>query len=226
MKKISFLMAVLIVAIACKHTLPDPIDPGNPGTGSGRPCNVDSVYFTNDILPILNSNCAMSGCHDAITHKDDVELTGYNKIRKEVDPGRASESKLYKVLIEKIDKRMPPLPMAALSPAQITMIRTWINQGAKNNSCDRCDTTNSKYSTAIAPIILLRCQGCHNATNVGGGIDLSSYQGAAAVAVNGKLYGSVNHGTGYSPMPKAGPKMPACEITQIKKWVDSGAPNN
>ena len=230
MKKISFLMCLFFLAtifwIACKHTLPEPLDPGNPTNGSGRQCNVDSVYFTNDILPLLGSNCAMSGCHDATSRQNGVVLTNYTNIMKEVDAGRASNSKLYKILIEKDQDRMPPLPKSALTADQLAKIRTWINQGAKNNYCDRCDTTNSKFSTAISPILQSRCQGCHNPSNLSGGIDLSTYPGAASVGLNGKLYGTVNHTTGYSPMPKSANKIPDCEIKQIKKWIDAGVPNN
>jgi hypothetical protein len=46
------------------------------------------------------------------------------------------------------------------------------------------------------------------------------------VAQNGKLYGAVNHSPGYSPMPKGGTKLSACNISKIKAWIDGGSLNN
>ena len=42
-------------------TIDNPIDT----TPTGTPCDPDVVYFSKDILPLLRSNCAKSGCHDA-----------------------------------------------------------------------------------------------------------------------------------------------------------------
>jgi hypothetical protein len=214
----------LILGAGCRHKLPDPPLPS--GVNMGGPCSADSVYFVNEILPIISSNCAMAGCHDAITRKEGVELTGYNSIRKEVSPGNSSNSKLYEVLIKHGNERMPPSPKPPLSQEQITKIRVWIDQGARYNYCDRCDTVDCKYSTAVSRIIQTRCLGCHNPNNLNGSVDLSSYSSTAGYALNGKLYGSISHTAGYFPMPKNASKMPDCEITQIKKWIDSGAPNN
>ena len=44
----------------------DPIDTsGGGGTVIVHPCSPDSVYFEQQLLPIIQSNCAVSGCHDA-----------------------------------------------------------------------------------------------------------------------------------------------------------------
>ena len=61
--------------------------------------------------------------------------------------------------------------MPAWTTEQITKLRTWINQGARNNACDRCDTTDYKFSTAIKPLLQNKCQGCHNPASKGGNID-------------------------------------------------------
>ena len=122
--------------------------------------------------------------------------------------------------------RMPPPPRIPITSAQLALIQKWISQGAKNNVCDACDTSSFKYATSIQPLIQNKCVGCHNSASLGGGIDLSSYAAVKAVAVNGKLFGSVNWATGFSPMPKGGVKSPVCEITQIKKWIDAGSLNN
>lgn len=122
---------------------------------------------------------------------------------------------------------MPPPPMPAFTSAQKALIQKWINQGAKNNSCiASCDTAVFTYALAVKPIMDAKCTGCHNPTNLGGNIDLSTYNAVRVVALNNKLYGSVAHQTGYSPMPKNSAKLSDCEIRQIQKWIAAGSLNN
>lgn len=231
----ALLFSALVFFEACKHEIPVIPGGGNNGgggTGGGGSqtpdytCSPDTVYFENTIAPLIASSCAMTGCHDNVTHADGVRLTNYSQIVQYVRPGNAANSKLYKVMIETGGDRMPPPPNAAMTPAQLLAVQKWINQGAKNNACNECDTTDFKYSTAIQPIIQNKCQGCHNPNSLGGGIDLSTYAAVKVTALNGKLYGSVNWAAGYSPMPKNANKLPSCEITQIKKWIDAGSLNN
>lgn len=223
------LIALVLLMNACRHELFDQIPPG---AGAGNPpptssCSPDTAYFINDIMPIISSNCTMSGCHDNITHADGVNLTTYGNIIRYVVPGNAADSKLYKMLIKTGDERMPPPPMQPLTAAQIALIQKWINQGAKNNNCiGQCDTTVFTYSGAVKPIIDRKCVGCHNPANLGGNIDLSTYNAVKNVALNGKLYGSVAQQPGYAPMPKNGIKLSDCEIRQIQKWIAAGSLNN
>ncbi len=234
--KFSAVITSVIIAAAilysCKHEIPQPNDSGLPGGVSGIPgsvgrsCSTDSVYFANNIFPLISSTCAMTGCHDAVSHADGVVLTSYNNVMKYVLAGNASNSKLYKVIIRTDNERMPPPPAPAWTTEQKAALQKWINQGAKNNSCDKCDTIDFKYSTAIKAIMQNKCQGCHNPASLGGGVDLSTYNGVKASALTGKLYGSVIWSAGISAMPKGGIKLPDCEITQIRKWIDAGSQNN
>lgn len=245
MQRIIFyaLSVVVLVAIvaSCVHApVPplDPLDPNNPidTTNPTTPkdtCHPDTVYFQNDILPLLRSSCAMSGCHDAATASDGVILTDYNNIINtgDVRAGRPDNSDLYEVITETDpDKKMPvPGSGVTLTTEQISMIYTWIMQGAKNNSCDPniggCDTMNMSYSADIRPILDLRCAGCHNASSPQGGISLVTHAQVAGMASNGKLYAAINH-TGPYPMPKGQSKLDACTIAKFKNWIDDGAPNN
>jgi hypothetical protein len=223
-------LLVSILWLSCEHPMPTPTDSSGsdvqtPGT-TGKACSPDSVYFANDVYPLIISTCAMSGCHNAISRADGVDLTSYAKIVKYVKVGNASQSKLYKEIIRTDEDRMPPPPMPSWSNVQIAMLAKWINQGAKNNACDPvCDSLDFKFSTAIQGIINSQCKGCHNASYAGGGINLSSYSGVKTIADNGKLLGSVTWANGYSPMP-ATHKLSECQITQIQKWIEAGSPNN
>jgi uncharacterized membrane protein len=223
---------------ACRHEILDApaggggTTGGGTGGGGGTPlpvstCSPDSVYFVNQVVPIISSNCTMAGCHDNITHADGVNLTTYTNIMRYVVPGNASNSKLYKVIIKTDGDRMPPAPMPPLTTAQKALIQKWIAQGARNNSCiGSCDTATFTYSGAIKPIMDNKCAGCHNPASLGGNIDVSTYATVRVVALNGKLYGSVAHQAGFSPMPKNAAKLSDCEIRQVQKWIAAGSLNN
>lgn len=222
---VSLVMGAML--FACTHEATSPNSANTPPTFSTS-CSADTVYFVNEILPIITSNCAMSGCHDAATRADGVQLTSYSTIIKYVKAGNATGSKLYKVIIEpNPGDRMPPPPRSPLTAAQIAKIQKWINQGAKNNSCaSACDANVFTFSATIKPMLDTKCVGCHSATSPGGNINLSTYAAVRTVALNGKLYGSIAHQPGFSAMPKNGTKLSDCEITQVQRWIAAGALNN
>lgn len=219
------LSVVSVLMITCKHEIPGIINGGNPTQTNN--CSTDSVYFVNEIQPLINSNCGTSRCHDAISHVDGIELTNYSKIRSYVTPFNAGNSKLYKVIIKTGSDIMPPKPMPALTTVQITKLQKWINQGALNNECSSgCDTTLFTYSGAVSGIMNTFCKGCHNPTSPGGGIDLSTYATVKAQALNGKLTGSIVHAAGFTAMPKGSNKLSDCQLIQVKKWIQAGTQNN
>ncbi len=229
-----FTVLMILVLTSCKH---EPIvlpkintETGNNNVNQQSTCDPDSAYFQSQVLPILISNCAKSGCHNVQDHEEGVILNNYANVMAtaDVDPGRPGNSDLYDVITENdIDKRMPPAPANRLSDAQIDIIFKWIDQGAQNNTCnDICDTSNVTFSGSIFPLIQSNCIGCHTGSTAGGQVDLSSYQNISIVANNGKLLASVNHDIGVNPMPKGGNKLPACRIDQIRIWIQNGAQNN
>jgi hypothetical protein len=229
-------VSAIALIISCKHEIPgtEPTPGPGPGPGpvvppSGSTCSTDTAYFQQQVLPIFISNCALSGCHDAITRQDGINLTTYTGIRNEVEPFDLNDSEIWEKITESdASDRMPPPPRNPLSQQQKDVIRKWIMQGAKNNSCvsASCDTAGVTYSGAITNIISNKCQGCHSGASPAGGHDLSTYTGVKARISDGKLWGAVNHIAGYSPMPKNGPRLSSCELSQIKQWMDAGAPNN
>lgn len=203
-------------------------------TSTGTPCDPEVVYFELDVLPILRSNCAKSGCHDDATAQDGVILTSYESVMATggIDPFDLSGSDLYEVITEDDpDKRMPQPPNPRLSSAQINLISAWILQGAKDEICDPgaggCDTDNVSYSADIRPILENNCLGCHQGANPVGGFTLETYNGVVAKVNSGRLYGAVAWETGFVPMPfGASSPLPDCDLDKIKAWIDAGAPNN
>mgnify|MGYP006391754467 FL=1 len=230
MKKLFFTAAVITVTVflinSCKHEVPVLTVDTTPIPG---PVSNNGVCFESEILPLFQSNCAKSGCHDAATHTEDLILDSYaNIIRKDIIPGKADNSKLYRVLFETGKDKMPPTPNADLTAAQKALIGKWINEGAKNttNCNNTCDSNQFKYGANISIIINSYCTGCHSGTAASGNIDLSTYNNVKIQAANGRLVGAVTHAAGYSAMPKNANKLSDCQITQIKKWVEAGALNN
>ncbi len=89
-----------------------------------------------------------------------------------------------------------------------------------------CDTTNVTFSGKVVPILQQNCYICHATAIANGGVILDTYAGVQVVVQNGKLWGSVNHESGFFAMPKDAPKLPDCDLAKIKIWLDKGAPNN
>jgi len=202
----------------------------DPGSGNDHPCDPDTVYFQNEVLPLILSSCATTDCHDKLTGEQEVLLVDYASIIQygKVKPGNPSGSKIYKKITDTDpEDRMPPSPKNPLSAEQKNIIRIWIEQGARNNSCDEgCDTTNVTFSGSVWPIIELHCFGCHSGPQPSGNILLTDYSSVVVQSGNGKLFGAVSHDPGFKPMPKNAPKLSDCKIEKIRIWIDNGTPNN
>ncbi|MBI1223644.1 MAG: hypothetical protein GC192_00275 [Bacteroidetes bacterium] len=200
---------------------------------TGTPCDPDSVYFETDVLPILISSCAKSGCHNAASHEKGVILDSYANVVQtgDVRPFDLNGSDLYEVITETDpDKRMPQPPNAPLTQAQIQLIAKWINQGAQDLHCDpafgACDTTNISFSQTLKPILNFYCVGCHSGAGASGNVHLDAYAGVKSVAQNGKLLGVISWAPGFQKMPQGGNQLDDCKIAKFKTWIDSGAPEN
>ena len=217
-------------------TTHQPMDTTNVDTSdvtTGIPCSPDSVYFERDILPLLRSNCAKSGCHDAGSHQEGIILDNYeNTIASDVIRAfDLDQSDLYEVITENDpDKIMPQPPNQPLSQDQINLIAKWIQQGARNLTCDdmagQCNTENISYAAFVAPLISANCAGCHSGPTASGNIVLTSHAGVKTVAENGRLLGAITWANGYQRMPKGSNQLSDCKIEKIKAWINDGAPNN
>lgn len=194
-------------------------------------CDPDTVFFQNEILPLLVSSCGVIGCHDPGTAEDDVVLTDYASIMStgKIRPGNPNDSELYEVITDADpEKRMPPIPKEPLNSIQIARIEKWIRQGALNNVCydDNCDTIDVTFSGHIWPVIQNSCYGCHSGANASAGLYLTNFNEISAAATSGNLMASIRHDAGFSAMPKNGNKLSDCTITQFTKWIENGTPNN
>jgi cytochrome c5 len=225
MKKIPLLMIISIIMWSCKHDAVIPEDMLSPS--QSEYCNPDTVYFVNDIQPLLNSTCATTGCHDDQTAEHGVRLTSYSQIIQtgEVKPFRPEDSELYEVLFGKKDNDiMPPPPQSPLTSAQKQMIYDWIMQGAQNNECTECNTEVVSFAADVTTIITNNCLSCHSGANPNAGVLLTNYSEIATYAQSGLLM-NVLTGTGAPTMPPTG-QLDNCSIDKIQKWINDGSPNN
>ena len=87
------------------------------------------ISFQNDILPILEKNCALAGCHVA-GGAAGLDLTGYDSFEKSgaFVPGNAKKS----LVIIRIDGGGMP-PAGPLDDDLVDLVKDWIDEGAENN---------------------------------------------------------------------------------------------
>lgn len=221
MKKI-FLAFMLVVVgsffyFGCKH---DPVIPKH------------TVCFESEILPVIVSNCAKSGCHDAITAEEDYIFTDYTGIMTAVNAGNPLKSKLYQSITGTLADKMPPAPAPELSSTQIQTIKMWIEQGAENttncenNGTNGCDSTNVTYSGTIQQLLANNCVGCHNSGSASGGANLDGYANVKSYLDAHKI--SFTNAISYNSsvkMPPSG-KLSDCNIAKFNNWINNSYPNN
>lgn len=209
---------------------PDNPNPNNPTDPNTPKCDENIVYFKEAVLPVFLGNCAFTGCHGGGSASDGVELSNYENIVKNIVAFNLEDSEIYEVITEDDpDKVMPPT--GRMSQKNIDIITQWIEQGAKNNSCNNttnssCDISNVTFSKDVNPVIQSSCVGCHGATNPRAGISLVSYQLIKDQVDSGRLFGAINHENGFVAMPLNQPKLEQCKIDKINAWIDAGATNN
>ncbi len=210
--------------------LPPP--PPDSADFSGTPCDPDSAYFRNTVFPLINSSCAISGCHDVASAEEGVILTSYQYILTtgKIKVFKPTQSKFYTLLSDPDpDDRMPPAPAPAFTAAQKAIIKKWIEQGALDNGCNEnygtgCSTTDVTYSNFVAPLVANQCNGCHSQASTGGGVLLKTLADVKASVAKGEFYESIAWTNGVSAMPKNGSKLSDCFQQKVKAWIDAGMP--
>jgi hypothetical protein len=97
------------------------------------------IQFNRDIRPILSAKCFPCHGPDAATRKADLRLDDEASVRVDRDgyrilvPGKPDDSELVRRIVSRDDAdRMPP-PKAErlLSPAEIELLRRWVEQGGR-----------------------------------------------------------------------------------------------
>jgi hypothetical protein len=92
-----------------------------------------TVTFSKDIIPIFNTSCNMSGCHNAGGIVPDLsQQNAYNALINGnfIDKTTAEKSVLY---LKMSGNKGTPMPVSGVNYDYAAMILAWIKQGAENN---------------------------------------------------------------------------------------------
>lgn len=95
----------------------------------------DTVSFQADILPLLNTQCSLIDCHSGSHPTGNLNLSAssaYTQLfaRHEIDTIQPAKSLLY-IQMNSLGTPMPP--SGRLSDYDVSLVLTWITQGAKDN---------------------------------------------------------------------------------------------
>ncbi|MCH7988141.1 MAG: hypothetical protein IID46_03205, partial [Planctomycetes bacterium] len=91
--------------------------------------------YRKEIAPIFRKYC--NGCHNAKEAEGELVLESFPKLMqggengKILVPGKAEKSRLILVLEKKVEPFMPPEDNKAPNAKEITLLKAWINGGAK-----------------------------------------------------------------------------------------------
>ena len=88
-----------------------------------NPCDTTVTTFADVVFPIIQANCATTGCHVAGGTGPGL-FENYDQVNAYVDNGKLEN----RVLIQ---KDMPP--SGPLTDCQMALIQRWLNNGAQNN---------------------------------------------------------------------------------------------
>jgi hypothetical protein len=149
-KKILFLFAALLFIFSCEKTPDNPYDSVNYNTDTSSSASADPTTIVGLHRAIFFPRCAKSGCHDGTFEPDyrtvmstystlvyqpviktTVDSISFFKLR--VFPFRADSSLLIERLTTPTSDYMPSNGNR-LSAEDISNVRTWINNGAKDEN--------------------------------------------------------------------------------------------
>jgi hypothetical protein len=100
-----------------------------------------------------------------------------------------------------------------------------VPKGCKTDSADY----QVSYNNDIVPIFEVYCYNCHGSSSneTSGGIILEDTTVLNKYIESGQLVGNITGAPGYNQMPKPpAPPLTSCEISQITRWVEQGAPKD
>lgn len=92
-----------------------------------------TVSFSQDITPIFNSSCSMSGCHSTGGQVPNLSTNNaFNSLTvgNYIDKNNAANSLLY---LKMTGKKGIPMPVSGVNKDYNALIYAWIKQGASNN---------------------------------------------------------------------------------------------
>ena len=86
----------------------------------------ETISFSEEVLPLISSNCSTSGCHSAASGAAGYIFTNYDNIFE-------NKNIMLKTMRHESGVTPMPLGQTQLSSEQIGIMDCWIEQGAMNN---------------------------------------------------------------------------------------------
>lgn len=194
--------------------------------------------FEADIAPILISKCGK--CHGDKVRKGDLDLSSMRGLRRGGESGESAiaesvDGSLLWIMIDGGD--MPPEGQPPLSDDERSLIRDWLEAGAKSNTPAESEAKKLNQHDVL-PIVLLRCTTCHGARIKRGGVDLRT---PASMKQGGSNGPAMIPGDPASSLmmqrieSEACPprdlllkffvrRPPASEVKVLRDWIAAGAP--
>ena len=117
------------------------MEPSDPAAKAGEPLPEKDISFVAHVKPFLNKYCI--GCHGAKQPKAGISFASYDAIMRGgkksgpiIVPGDADQSEIVLAVEHKQDHRPMPPPKEKRQPTaeEKTMLRTWVTEGAKDDS--------------------------------------------------------------------------------------------
>lgn len=91
------------------------------------------VTFVGDMVPLLEKNCSLSGCHNTGGISPDLSsVNAYNSLTNGgyINVDNPNASRLYGFVSGELT---PAMPVSGVDPEIAALILAWIRQGAQNN---------------------------------------------------------------------------------------------
>jgi len=137
------------VLAALSVTIPLPIRSAEPtGTGKLPPAETRAIDYTKDVKPILSAHCF--SCHAGAKQKGGLKLDSSAAVLaggdsgKSIVLGQSAGSKLIHVVAgTDADYKMPP-EGPPLTAAQVSLLRAWVDQGAKYDGTQASGTVDAR----------------------------------------------------------------------------------
>jgi YVTN family beta-propeller protein len=103
--------------------------------------SITTIKYSQHVQPLLSGTCAASGCHDGTTKAAGLSLVSWGELVKGSRYGEAiipfqPERSLLTMLFDgtALRKAHPALSARTLTAAEVTFLRRWITEGAKDDN--------------------------------------------------------------------------------------------
>ena len=202
--------------------------------GQGLFAEASEPLFEDDIQPVLMDKCGQ--CHDAKSKKGELDLSTMLGLKRGGESGESGladtvEDSMLWIMID--EGGMPPEDEPQLTDTELTLIKTWISNGAPAKGPTEVQVTQHD----VLPILFSRCVVCHGKHKQEGDLDLRT---VSSILKGGKSGPAISPGKPEEslllkkvlsrdmPPPKqiirAGVRpMESSEVALLTKWVRQGA---